>query len=237
MTLETDQPSPRPSEHQGQRRAVTPYSADLAADICRRIEAGESLRAICKPWDMPGAATVHRWAGLRPEFAEAMRTARLKARQDRVGEHRDRRRDRAWRRGRPWARPDAFSLATGEEICRRIAGGQSMLAVCATPDMPVAATVYEWLRNHPDFAEKYVEAREAQAELMADLAWEIALRADRENAPVARLQFDVIRWRAARLAPKAYMADGGRRKPMVQVFTQRFGDGEIIGEPVTYNAD
>lgn len=235
MTLETIPPlSP---EDQGRRRPVTPYSHELGAEICRRIEAGESLRAICKPRTMPGAATVHRWAGLRPDFAEAMRKARLKARQDRVGEHRDRRRDRAWRRARPWARPDAYSLAVGEEICRRIAGGQSMLAVCAGDDMPVAATVYEWLRNHPDFAEKYVEAREAQAELMADLAWEIALRADRESATAARLQFDVIRWRASRLAPKAYMAEPGRRKPVVQVFVQRFGDGEIIGEPVTYNAD
>lgn len=235
MTLETGQ-NASPDDH-GRRRAVTPYSAELGAEICRRIEAGESLRAICKPRDMPGAATVHRWAGLVPEFAEAMRKARLKARHERVGAHRDQRRDRAWRRGRSWARPDAYSLAAGEEICRRIAGGQSMLAVCAAPDMPVAATVYEWLRNHPDFAEQYVEAREAQAELMADLAWEIALRADRESAPVARLQFDVIRWRAARLAPKAYMAEGGRRKPVVQVFVQRFSDGEIIGEPVTYNGD
>ena len=235
MTSETNRP-PCP-DLQARRRAVTPYSAPLAADICRRIEAGESLRAICKPIDMPGAATVHRWAGLRPDFAEAMRAARLKAGQARAEAHRDRRRDRAWRRGRPWARPDAYSLAVGEEICRRIAGGQSMLAVCAAGDMPVAQTVYEWLRNHPDFAEKYVEAREAQAEMMADLAWEIALRADRDSTPAARLQFDVIRWRAARLAPKAYMAETRGRKPVMQVFVQRFGDGEIIGEPVTYNDD
>ncbi|MDF2901050.1 MAG: hypothetical protein K0Q62_1109 [Phenylobacterium sp.] len=219
------------------RRPVTPYTPELAATICGRIEAGESLRAICAPRDMPGAATVHRWAALRPDFAEAMRRARLKARQDEVSNHRDRRRDRAWRRSRPWARPDAFEPGLGEEICRRIAAGQSMLAVCAAEDMPVAGTVYEWLRNHPEFAERYVEAREAQAELMADLAWEIALRTDRESAPVARLQFDVIRWRAARLAPKAYLAEPGRRKPVVNVYVQRFDTGEIIGDPVSYNED
>ncbi|MGH6996706.1 MAG: hypothetical protein ACREEO_00875, partial [Phenylobacterium sp.] len=52
-TIETERP---------RNRAATPFCEATAAQICNRVAAGESLRAICKPRDMPGAATVHRWA-------------------------------------------------------------------------------------------------------------------------------------------------------------------------------
>lgn len=215
-----------------ERRAVIPYCEEIAEAICERVTAGESLRAICKPGDMPGAATVHRWAAVREDFARRLRKAQQAAREARVSRYRASRAERIWKRGRPWARPDAYDAGLGEEICRRIAEGQSMLEVCAAADMPVAGTVYEWLRNHDDFAEAYRRARRVQAELLADLAWEIARDASRESVPVARLQFDVIRWRASRLAPKAYDRDGEdeERRPF-EVYVQQFSTGEILSGP------
>ena len=51
-TIETGPPRNRPAR---------PFCEATAAQICSRVAAGESLRAICKPRDMPGAAT----AGVR----------------------------------------------------------------------------------------------------------------------------------------------------------------------------
>lgn len=39
----------------------TRFSEPLAAEICRRLAAGELLRDICRPARMPGRDTVHRW--------------------------------------------------------------------------------------------------------------------------------------------------------------------------------
>lgn len=212
-------------------RPLIPYDEDLARQICARVEAGESLRAICKPREMPGAATVHRWAAVRPDFQHNLRRAQRLAHAARQDLHRRSRADRAWKRQRPWARPDAYRPEVGETICRALAGGMSLVEVCAQAGMPVTGTVYEWLRNHDDFARMYRQARRMQADLLADQAWEIAQTATAEDVKLARLQFDVIRWRAARVAPKAYREDdegpGG-----FEVYLQDFTNGAVLAGPM-----
>lgn len=52
------------------------YTASIAAEICRRMSNGESLRAICRDADMPPEATVRQWArddrdGFAPRYHEA----------------------------------------------------------------------------------------------------------------------------------------------------------------------
>jgi len=39
----------------------TLYTEELAAEICRRLAGGESLRRICEDDHMPGASTVVDW--------------------------------------------------------------------------------------------------------------------------------------------------------------------------------
>lgn len=212
-------------------RAATPFCETLAEQICARVAAGESLRAICKPRDMPGAATVHRWAALRPPFGAALRRAQAEAQAARRDAYRARAADRAWKRARPWARPDAYRVEVGEEICRRLASGRSLLEICGEADMPVTGTVYEWLRAHDDFAAMYRQARRMQAEMLADLAWAIACEARESDIKVARLQFDVLRWRAARLAPKAYR-DEEETKGGLEVYLQDFSSGAILAGPI-----
>ena len=46
------------------------YDRDQVAGICARIEAGESLRKICKEQGMPSPATLHQWRLRYPLFAE-----------------------------------------------------------------------------------------------------------------------------------------------------------------------
>jgi len=212
-------------------RPAIPFCEDLAREICARIGAGESLRAICRPREMPGAATVHRWAALRPDFRRKLDDAQRAARVDREDAHRRARADRAWKRQRPWARPDAYRPQIGETICRALAGGMSLLEVCAVDGMPATGTVYEWLRTHDDFAKMYRQARRMQADLLADRAWEIAQAATHADVKLARLQFDVIRWRAARVAPKAYRSEEEEAEGVIEVYVQDFGTGAILSGP------
>jgi len=55
------------------------YTLELAAEVCRRMEAGESVRSICRSEDMPDEATVRLWArenreGFSAQYAMASET-------------------------------------------------------------------------------------------------------------------------------------------------------------------
>ncbi len=54
------------------------YTNELAADICRRLAEGETLRSVCRDKVMPDKATVLRWLGdkAKPEFRDQYAHAR-----------------------------------------------------------------------------------------------------------------------------------------------------------------
>lgn len=58
------------------RGRPTLYTAELAERVCAGLAAGQSLRRICEPEDMPDERTVRRWAkgnvdGFSPQYAQA----------------------------------------------------------------------------------------------------------------------------------------------------------------------
>lgn len=60
------------------RGRPTLYTPELALSICERMAAGESLRSICSPDDMPDESTVRSWAvtdrdGFFTHYARACR--------------------------------------------------------------------------------------------------------------------------------------------------------------------
>ena len=62
-----------------ERGRPTAYTPELAAEICERMAAGESLRSICRSEDMPSEITVRRWAienreGFSAQYARAFET-------------------------------------------------------------------------------------------------------------------------------------------------------------------
>lgn len=52
------------------------YTPELAATVCARISAGESLRSVCRDESMPCTTTVMKWAREIPEFAQHYAKAR-----------------------------------------------------------------------------------------------------------------------------------------------------------------
>ena len=54
----------------------TDYSAELAAEFCRRVAGGRSVLAVCGDTDMPSDTTVYRWRQEKPEFRDKLTCAR-----------------------------------------------------------------------------------------------------------------------------------------------------------------
>lgn len=69
----TDQPQ-EAARSAGGRPSL--YSPDLAAAICERLVAGESLRAICRDPAMPAISSVFLWMSVHKEFSEQYARAR-----------------------------------------------------------------------------------------------------------------------------------------------------------------
>ena len=126
------------------------------------------------------------------------------------------------------ARPTKFTLVLADQICERLADGESLRSICLSDTMPGKATVFRWLRSHEKFRDQYVRAREAQADALFDEILDIAdeecttVKADKhpraqaddngmvevvfDNVAVQRnrLRIDARKWMAGKLRPKVY---------------------------------
>lgn len=101
-------------------------------------------------------------------------------------------------------RPSDFNEIVANEICRRLAAGESLRKITEGADMPDQSTVYRWLavKENDAFREQYAHAREMQAETYADRIVDDAEEAT--DAALGRLRMDARKWAASKLAPKKY---------------------------------
>lgn len=197
----------------GVKRA-TVYSEALGAEMCRAVAAGRSVRAFCAEPGRPHRTTVALWKRAHPDFAEAMRLAEGEARVSARMRDRQRKAEAAVAlaakraaEGPParGGKASSYTRALAERICARLAVGESLTSIGRDPDMPCYNTILKWVKARPAFETMYVAARATQAEYLFDEARDVALAATKDNVTASRLQFDVIRWQAARLAPKKYL--------------------------------
>ena len=100
-------------------------------------------------------------------------------------------------------RPSTYSEAVANDICERIALGNSLRSICMGDDMPHMSTVFKWLGQQPTFAENYTRAREAQADAIVDDILDIA--DDKSLDPNdRRIRIDTRKWLAGKMRPKKY---------------------------------
>lgn len=108
------------------------------------------------------------------------------------------------------ARPSGYSESIADDICERLANGESLRRICLTPNYPKQAVVFRWLAANEAFREQYRAAREAQADTLADEIIDIAdgKRADYEGTERDvnrdKLSVHARQWVAAKLKPKKY---------------------------------
>jgi hypothetical protein len=165
-----------------QSRSSRRYGEPVAAEICRRLASGEALRAICADPAMPAMSTVRRWRRTRAGFAASLEAAAAA----------------------PGCRRKRVRL-TGrllDEICRRLADGEFLTAICRDPHMPVRRTVHLRVRKDEAFRARYAEARALQVEHLFE---QIVTIADEDDNPArARLRIEARKWLVVKLDPHRF---------------------------------
>jgi len=102
-------------------------------------------------------------------------------------------------------RPTKYNDELADRMMIEIASGTSVRRLCDELDWtPDQKTFYTWMFKHPEFLQKYEQAKAAQAQWAAELIEEIADNATTETIQVDKLRADVRKWTASRLLPKKY---------------------------------
>lgn len=114
-----------------------------------------------------------------------------------------------------------FTPEVAAEICRRLAAGESLRAICKDEGMPPESTVRGWVTDDVQgFAAQYARARDTGLDCIADEIIEIA-NTPHEGTVVTskewgeeiktgdmlehrKLQVDARKWYLSKLAPKRY---------------------------------
>ena len=150
---------------------------------------------------------------------------------------------------RPRGRPTVLNQAIAEEICERIAGGESLRSICATPGFPTVRTVFRWRQaDRNGFHSAYVRARELQAEHFVDEITEIAddgrndyierarqngevfVEADREHIMRSKVRIETRQWIIERILANKY----GRTPQQVVVNNNQL---TVTGDAVAMSQD
>lgn len=139
-------------------------------------------------------------------------------------------------------RPSDFSPEIANEICERLAKGESLRSITGADRddfMPGQTTVYRWLEENEEFRKQYAHARERQADHYAEEIVDIADGRDDwkpTDAEIAqaivrdpqrdRLRIDARKWVASKLAPKKYgdkvaLTGGGEGDAPLQVIINK----------------
>lgn len=150
--------------------------------------------------------------------------------------------------------PSKYTTALSNEICERLSQGETLISICKSEHIPCYATIMNWLWYESDykadFLERYMRARDMQADFYADEITEIADDAqydwvqrqtrkgtfvvmDREHVQRSQLRVDARKWIAAKLKPKKYSEkffqeiDTNMKQDIEVIITH--GDGEQLG--------
>jgi len=120
-------------------------------------------------------------------------------------------------------RPSSYTVEIADEICERIAIGESVRQICLLEHMPDEATFYRWLLKYDDLREKYARAKEAQADRFNEELTEIAddgrndwverenqrtgstfIALNEEAIARAKLRIETRKWLMGKHKPKKY---------------------------------
>ena len=120
-------------------------------------------------------------------------------------------------------RPSTYGQEIADEVCRRLAGGESLRAICRDEGIPDESTVRFWaLDDREGFATQYARAREVQFLAIADELLEIAddgsndwmqrtskdksggWELNGEHIQRSRVRIDTRKWILSKMLPKVY---------------------------------
>lgn len=70
--------------------------------------------------------------------------------------------------------PSTYTEALADEICERLSKGEPLAAICRDEHMPAVRTVSKWKKAHPDFEERFLQARDEGFDAIAADCLQIA---------------------------------------------------------------
>ena len=119
-------------------------------------------------------------------------------------------------------RPTKYSQALADDVCERLANGESMRSVCRDDSMPAMTTLFRWLREIEAFQQQYTRAKEESADALFEDLLDIAddstndymmkksksgeeyESVNPESIARSRLRVDTRKWALSKLKPKKY---------------------------------
>lgn len=115
-------------------------------------------------------------------------------------------------------RPSEFTQEVADEICARLAAGESLREVCRDENMPDRGTVVRWAQKDETFRGQYAQARERLMERWAEEIIEICddgsndymerrdgtTVVNQDHVQRSRLRVDTRKWLMSKLAPRKY---------------------------------
>jgi hypothetical protein len=99
-------------------------------------------------------------------------------------------------------RPTIYTQAIADEICERLAHGETLRKMVLDEHMPPAGTIYRWLDSNENFRDQYAQARVRQADYYAEMIIDESFGA--HDASIGRLRMDALKWASSKIAPKKY---------------------------------
>jgi hypothetical protein len=99
-------------------------------------------------------------------------------------------------------RPTIFTQEIADEICERLAHGETLRKMVLDEHMPPAGTIYRWLDSNESFRDQYAQARVRQADYYAEMIIDESFGA--HDASIGRLRMDALKWASSKIAPKKY---------------------------------
>lgn len=87
-------------------------------------------------------------------------------------------------------RKSTYNLAQADQIAERIANGEPLRQICRDEGMPQWNTVYAWMKEHPEFADRIARARvdgfDALAQECLIIADTPVIGEEEEESPVGK---------------------------------------------------
>ena len=137
--------------------------------------------------------------------------------------------------GRPPGRPSKYTAEIADVICERMIEGESLVKICADPEMPTRTTIYRWMDANPEFVTRCARAREGLADYLVDAIEDLASKTTTDNFQAMKVKIATAQWRAMKMAPRVYGdrtrtevtgADGGAVKVESAVVDSRDIDAD-----------
>ena len=107
------------------------------------------------------------------------------------------------------ARDNRYSEAIAGELLERLMNGESLRGICKDDHMPYAPAIFKWINDpkHADFKEKYILARQVQAEMFADELVSLSddcIEDDAVRVARSKLKIATRQWTISKVLPNKY---------------------------------